>query len=98
MEKILNSEYLFTIQDENGKDVTCDALSILERDDKEDVIIYTDYSLNEEGKYNVYASKLIIENDNIVLGELDENDDMSEIENVMFASLEVLENNKKQDQ
>lgn len=95
MEKILNSEYLFTVQDENGNDVTCDALSILEREDKEPVIIYTDYSLNEEEKYNVYASKLIVQDDNISLEELDADEDMDHIEKVMFSALEVLEERKK---
>ena len=55
-----NDEYNFTVVDENGKEVVCDVISIVNDEKTNEIyVLYTDYSINEKNQFNTYLSQLI---------------------------------------
>ena len=53
----MEEELKFTVTDENGKEVECEALFTFESDEtKKNYIVYTDNTVDEEGNTKVYAS------------------------------------------
>lgn len=93
MENNINSEYLFSVYNEDGSETKCDAIAVLNDEDLGNIIIYTDYTKNEENKYNVYASKLTIEEDNSTkLEELNEEEiNLPKIQEAIFIALERIQ-------
>ena len=53
-------EYNFTVVDNNGNEVICDVISVLQ-DTKNNglYVVYTDYTLNENNQFNTYLSELV---------------------------------------
>ena len=64
-------EMNFTITNENGLEVKCDVLSIINDEENKTYILYTDYTLNNDNEYNVYVSQMIRNNDDFILEEVD---------------------------
>ena len=65
-------EMNFTIVNENGIEVKCDVLSIINDDNDKTYIIYTDYTLNENNEYNVFVSQIINEGENYKLEKVED--------------------------
>ena len=49
----------FTITDIDGKDVRCEILSLIPKDDVESYVVYTNRDEAEKGDINFYCGKLI---------------------------------------
>jgi uncharacterized protein YrzB (UPF0473 family) len=53
-------EYNFTVVDDNGNEVICDVISVLQDTKNNGVyVVYTDYTLNENNQFNTYLSELV---------------------------------------
>ena len=53
-------EYNFTVVDDNGNEVLCDVISLLQDEKTNNLyVIYTDYTLNENNQFNTYLSELV---------------------------------------
>lgn len=76
----INEDYSFTVMDENGLETICDTLSVVNIEGESPLIIYTDYSLDKDNKFNLYVSKVIKENDNFKLEKIDDYSIISEIQ------------------
>lgn len=75
---LINEEYSFTVKDANGNDLVCDTLAVLEKED-EPIVIYTDYTLDQDNKFNVYVSKVVKEGENYFLEAVDNYENIPEI-------------------
>ena len=54
---MLNPEYSFTITNDNGIEVVCDTLAVVQQNE-EPIIIYTDYTLDKDNKFiETYTKK-----------------------------------------
>lgn len=76
----INEDYSFTVMDENGLETICDTLSVVNIEGENPLIIYTDYSLDKDNKFNLYVSKMIKENDNFKLEKIDDYSIIPEIQ------------------
>lgn len=76
----INEDYSFTAMDENGIETICDTLSVVNIEGESTLIIYTDYSLDKDNKFNLYVSKVIKENDNFKLEKIDDYSIIPEIQ------------------
>lgn len=79
---LINEEYSFTTTDENGNEVICDTMAMLEKDNVP-IIIYTDYSMNAENKFNLYVSKVVSNEGNFYLEKIDNYENLPEIRNAI---------------
>ena len=61
----------FTITNDNGVEVKCDVLSVINDDENKIYILYTDYTLNENSEYNVYVSQMISDGDDFKIEDID---------------------------
>lgn len=75
---LINEEYSFTTTDESGKEVICDTLALIEKEDNP-IIIYTDYTLDENGKFNMFVSQLIKKDDGFYLEAINDYSEMPEV-------------------
>lgn len=64
-------EMSFSITKDNGEEIKCDVLSIINDDENKTYILYTDYSLNENNEYNVYVSQMINDGEDFRIEEID---------------------------
>ena len=62
-----DNDYSFSITNADGVEIKCDALGTLQDENGNCIIVYTDYTLDKENKFNVYASKLVKDGDVIKL-------------------------------
>ena len=85
----INEGYSFTTVDENNRQVICDTLGVVNIEGENPIIIYTDYTLDENQKFNLYVSKIVKEEDHIKLEEIDHYDIIPEIK----ANMDQIWNN-----
>ena len=57
--KDFDEDYSFLLKDENGQETNCNILAIIKRKGENPIIVYTDYTLDNENKYNLFASQII---------------------------------------
>ena len=58
-----NEEYNFTVIDDNGNEVICDVISVINDEKTNEVyVLYTDYTINEKDQFNTYLSQLVEKN------------------------------------
>ena len=71
---MIDKGYTFTVIGDDGREVLCNTLAIINRNEekKDPLIIYTDYTKDEEGKYVLYVSELKPEGESFILGKIDE--------------------------
>ena len=79
---LLGKDYSFTTTDEFGNEVICDTLALIEKDGKP-IIVYTDYTLDENKKFNLFVSKVIGEEGSYRLEPIDNYNDIPEIQKVI---------------
>ena len=84
-----DEEYNFTVVDDEGKEVICDVISLLQDEKTNDVyIIYTDYTMNDKNQFNTYLSELVESMDGWEVNCSDlVRDRMLEVESRMTAGL-----------
>jgi len=63
----IDDNYSFNITNADGVEMRCDALGTLEDEKGNCIIIYTDYTLDKDNKFNIFASKLVKDGDVIRL-------------------------------
>lgn len=80
-ENKINGEYTFSITNNDGIEVLCDTLGIIEQEDP--IIIYTDYTLDKDNKFNLYVSKVVNKDDNFVLEKIDNYENIPEIQKAL---------------
>ena len=76
---MLNPEYSFTITNDNGIEVVCDTLAVVQQNE-EPIIIYTDYTLDKDNKFNLYVSKVTLKDDNFILEKINNYENIPEIQ------------------
>lgn len=53
-------EYNFTVVDDEGNEVICDVISLLQDEKTKSLyVVYTDYTLNDKNQFNTYLSELV---------------------------------------
>ena len=72
---LISEDYSFTTYDKLGNEVICDTLAIIEYEDNP-VIIYTDYTLDNDNKYNLFVSKVVEADGNFTLEEFNNYEDI----------------------
>lgn len=64
-------EYSFTIINDQGMEVTCDVISVINDNDTNQVyVVYTDYLLTASNKFRILISELIKDDDNYILQDV----------------------------
>ena len=91
---MIDKEYTFTVTGDDGEQVLCDALAVIHRNEENahTVLIYTDYTLDENEKIKIYVSEIVKENFEMKLNEIDE-ETYEEIPQVMEALKQIWDNN-----
>lgn len=56
-------EMSFVTTNDKGLEVKCDVLSVINDDEDNTYLLYTDYTLNDQDEYNVYVSQMIEKGD-----------------------------------
>lgn len=73
-------EYSFTIINEQGMEVTCDLLSIINDNETDQVyVVYTDYLLTKTNKFRILISELVQDEENFILKDVKNPDKLEEI-------------------
>lgn len=76
---------------QNNKEIKCNIVTMF-KDEANDInyIIYTDGTLDNEGKLEVYASRYIIENKNCILQEIENDYEWNLIDNMLDSKYKEL--------
>lgn len=73
-------DYSFTIINDQGMEVTCDLISIINDNDTDQVyVVYTDYLLTKSNKFRILISELAQEGENYILRDVKNPDKLEEI-------------------
>lgn len=73
-------EYSFTIINDQGIEVTCDLISIINDNKTNQVyVVYTDYLLTKSNKFRILISELAQEGENYILKDVKNQDKLEEI-------------------
>lgn len=66
-------DYSFTIINNEGIEVKCDLISIINDNDTNQLyVVYTDYLLTKTNKFRILISQLVEENDGYILKDVDD--------------------------
>jgi len=68
----IDKDYSFNVVNHLGIEVTCDTLAVLNLENSEPIIIFTDYTLDKDNKFNVYVSKIIKNDEGFKLETIDD--------------------------
>lgn len=83
---------VFTIVNEEGKEVECEILFTFDSDEtKKSYIVYTDNTLDEEGSTKVYASVYDPTGQNPSLMQIEEEKEWQVIENILASVQEKID-------
>ena len=64
----------FTLTNKDGLDVECDVInSYYDEDSDKLYVAFTDYTLDENDKFNLYINEIIPKNDNYEIKEIEDN-------------------------
>ena len=75
---LINEDYSFTTTDNNGNEVKCDTLALIQREDYP-IIIYTDYTMDNENKFNLFVSQVVPNGEGFTLEMIDNYEDIPDI-------------------
>jgi uncharacterized protein YrzB (UPF0473 family) len=80
----MDKKNVFTVVDDEGKEVMCEVLFTFDSDETgKHYIIYTDNTTDEEGNTKVYASTFDPEKDKTALGAIETEKEWKIIENIL---------------
>lgn len=80
----MKEKNIFTVIDEEGKEVQCEVLFTFDSDETgKHYIIYTDNTTDEEGNTKVYASTFDPENEKTALGAIESEKEWKIIETIL---------------
>ena len=80
---IINEEFTFKTTNKDGLEVLCDTLAVINQDEEPPIIVYTDYTLDRDNKFNVYISKVVGDNENFQLENIDNYENVPEIQQAL---------------
>lgn len=78
---------------DNGKEIDCEILLTF-RDENNDInyIVYTDGTKDNNNELEIYASRYILENDNLVLKEIENDYEWDLIDNMLESKYKEVDN------
>ena len=79
----IDNDYSFVVTDEYGNDTICDTLAVVNVEGEKPMVIYTDYSLDEEDKFNLFASRVVEVDGTMQLEKIDDASNIPEIRQEM---------------
>lgn len=79
----IDNDYSFVVTDEYGNDTICDTLAVVNVEGEKPMVIYTDYSLNEEDRFNLFASRVVEVDGTMQLEKIDDASNIPEIRQEM---------------
>ena len=79
---LISKEYSFTTFDDAGHEVICDTLALVDNGENP-IIVYTDYSMDEDNKFNLFVSKIVENDGGFSLEKIDNYEDIPEIQNIL---------------
>lgn len=80
----MEEKMVFTVTDEEGKNIECEALFTFESDETgKNYIVYTDNTTDEEGNTKVYASIYTPEEENTTLQPIETDKEWKIIETIL---------------
>lgn len=79
---LINEDYSFTITNDDGLEVICDTLALIESEDNP-IVIYTDYTLDQNNKFNIFVSQLVSNGDSFSLQTIDNYQNIPEIKKAL---------------
>lgn len=79
---VINENYSFTTYDESGNEVICDTLALIDSGENP-IIVYTDYTMDNENKFNLFVSKVVENGESFTLETIDNYEDVPEIRKVL---------------
>ena len=79
----IDNDYSFVVTDEYGNDTICDTLAVVNVEGEKPMVIYTDYSLDEEDRFNLFASRVVEVDGTMQLEKIDDASNIPEIRQEM---------------
>lgn len=90
----MEEKNVFTVLDENGKEVVCEVLFTFDSEEtKKSYIVYTDNTTDEEGNVKVYASIFDPKADSMELMPIESDREWKIVETILES---IQEENKKE--
>lgn len=79
-------DYSFTIINDQGLEVTCDLISIINDNETNQVyVIYTDYLLTKTNKFRILISELVQDGENYILRDVQNPSKLEELKNTSLT-------------
>lgn len=79
---LISEDYSFTTFDDLGNEVICDTLALIENDENP-IIVYTDYTMDNNDKFNLYVSQIVASEDGFALETINDYSDIPEIQKTL---------------
>ena len=80
------TDYSFTITNEQGMEVKCDVISVVQDNEtNQTYVVYTDYLLTKNNKFRILISELVKQGDDYVLMEIQDEHKKEEIKNTSMV-------------
>ena len=79
----IDNDYSFVVTDDYGNDTICDTLAVVNVEGEKPMVIYTDYSLDEEDRFNLFASRVVEVDGTMQLEKIDDASNIPEIRQEM---------------
>ena len=92
-EEINDENMHLTVLDENGEKLDCEVIMLYDcLDNNIKYVFYTDNLLDEDGEYNIYASRFLgLEDGEIQIGDIESDDEWALLDDVLEEARKGLE-------
>ena len=93
MDNIYDENMHLTVADENGEPLDCEVIMYYDcLDNGKKYVFYTDNLLDEDGEFNIYASRFLgIEDGEIQIGDIESDDEWALLDDVLEEARKGLE-------
>lgn len=75
----MNEDFSFTVINKEGIEVRCDVFSMITDQDSKIYLLYTDYLLDDNGKFRLLASELVQKKNDFVLQDIKDQNKVDEL-------------------
>lgn len=75
----MNENFSFTVINKEGIEVRCDVFSMITDQDSKIYLLYTDYLLDDNGKFRLLASELVQKKNDFVLQDIKDQNKVDEL-------------------
>ena len=94
--KFLEEDCKFKVMTEEGKDVECEGLLLIECDENRNYLVFTDYSKDEENNMKLYANIINPNDEKSVLYPVESEEEWQFIEKVIEKARVILKKIEKE--